>query len=47
MSGGYRKTGGHRKTEKNRRFTFSRTHIFPNIPEIQKWNYKEFINKIK
>lgn len=28
---------------KNRRFTFSRTHMFPNIPEIQSWNYRKFI----
>jgi hypothetical protein len=33
------------KNRKNRRFTFSRTHIFPNIPEIQEWNYIKFINK--
>jgi hypothetical protein len=40
--------GGHRKTlknRKNRRFTFSRTHMFPNIPEIHKMNYKDFIRK--
>lgn len=36
-------TGGYKKI-KQRRFTFSRTHIFPNIPEIQKWNYMKFIN---
>lgn len=30
------------KNRKNRRYTFSRTHIFPNIPDIQKWNYKKF-----
>lgn len=42
------KGGGRRKTLKKRparRVTFSRTHIFPNIPEIQKWNYMKFINK--
>jgi hypothetical protein len=30
------------KTNKKRRFTYSRTHIFPNIREIQKWNYLNF-----
>jgi hypothetical protein len=30
------------KNRKNRRFTFSRTHIFPNIPEIQKLEYDKF-----
>ena len=41
------KKGGSRKTLKNnkRKFTFSRTHIFPNIPEIEKWNYKNFLKK--
>lgn len=33
------------KNRKNRRFTFSRTHIFPNIPEIQNWKYNEFVKK--
>lgn len=31
------------KKRKGRRFTFSRTHIFPNIPQIQKWNYRDFL----
>lgn len=40
--------GGKRtiKTLKNRRarrFTYTRTHMFPNIPEIQKLNYKTFL----
>jgi hypothetical protein len=40
--------GGKRtiKTLKNRharRFTYTRTHMFPNIPEIQKLNYKKFL----
>jgi hypothetical protein len=30
------------KTTKKRRFTYSRTHMFPNIREIQKWNYLHF-----
>ncbi len=40
------KGGSLRKTlkkRKGRRFTFSRTHMFPNIPQIQKWNYKAFL----
>lgn len=40
--------GGKRtiKTLKNRRarrFTYTRTHMFPNIPEIQKFKYKDFL----
>lgn len=40
QGGAKRKTA---KKRKNRRFTFSRTHMFPNIPEIQAWNYRGFI----
>jgi hypothetical protein len=35
--------GGIRKTQKKKKFTFSRTNIFPDIPKIQKWNYKVFL----
>lgn len=41
VSGGRRSTI---KKTKARRFTYSRTHFFPNIPQIQSWNYKKFIN---
>lgn len=44
MKGGGDRVNKTLKNRKNRRFTFSRTHIFPNIPEIQKWNYTHFIN---
>lgn len=40
------RTEGGRKTRKNRperRFTFSRTHLFPHIRKIQKWNYTDFL----
>ena len=32
------------KKRRRRRYTFSRTHIFPNIPEIQKMKYKEYLS---
>jgi hypothetical protein len=38
--------GGRRKTIKKRRarrFTFSRTHMFPHIRKIQGWNYLKFL----
>lgn len=40
--------GGKRHTikkRKARRFTASRTHFFPNIPQIQGWKYKSFLNQ--
>lgn len=43
LQGGYRKT---HKKRKGRRFTFSRTHMFPNIPQIQSWKYREFIKDV-
>ena len=42
MNGGRQKTIKKRKSQK---FTFSRTHMFPNIPDIQRWNYKDFLKK--
>jgi hypothetical protein len=39
--------GGRRKTIKKsrrRRITFSRTHLFPNIPQIQKFNYRAYLS---
>ena len=39
LEGGYRRT---HKKRRGRRFTFSRTHMFPNIPQIQSWKYKQF-----
>lgn len=42
IKGGSRKNET-RKKRRGRRFTFSRTYIFPNIPRIQKWNYKDFL----
>ena len=40
--------GGRRITRKNRsarRFTYSRTHIFPHIRKIQDWDYKGFLER--
>ena len=31
------------KKRKNRRYTFSRTHMFPNIPEIQGMRYRDYL----
>ncbi len=39
------KGGKRRNKTKKRRFTYSRTHMFPNIREIQKWNYLNFLGK--
>jgi hypothetical protein len=39
--------GGKRITRRNRsgrRFTYSRTHIFPHIRKIQEWNYTDFLS---
>jgi hypothetical protein len=33
------------KKRKNRRYTFSRTHMFPNIPEIQGWRYRDYLGQ--
>lgn len=38
--------GGRRKTAKklhSRRFTYSRTHLFPHVTQIQKWDYLKFL----
>jgi hypothetical protein len=38
--------GGRRKTAKklySRRFTYSRTHLFPHVTKIQKWDYLKFL----
>lgn len=32
------------KKRKARRFTSSRTHLFPNIPQIQGWDFKAFLS---
>ncbi len=35
--------GGKRTTTKRRRYTFSRTHMFPNIPKMESWDYRKFL----
>lgn len=35
--------GGRRKTRKQRKQTSIRTYLYPNRPDVEKWNYKTFL----